>query len=132
MGKKEIYQIPMPLLLLIFLEKYQFNLTNVTTGEFIEDLLTIAKSKLYNVSGGVDYEELFRTLRATRIIIDHNSSQEITYMADVVTNEILSLLVLHNIHNKLYYVVKITPSSVYLQTYDDHIHSPTHSPTAVG
>ena len=117
----------MPLLLIMFLEKYQFSFTNVTTAEFIEDILSIAKSKLYNISGVNDLEDVFKTLRSTRIIIDHNVSYEIANMVDIVANDILSTLVLHNIHSKLYYVIKITPNAICLQTYDDHMHSPEHS-----
>ena len=127
MGNREIHIIPMPLLLVLFLEKYQFSFTDVTTASFIEDLIDIAKAKMHNISGVNDLEELFRTLRSTRMVIDQNTSFEIANMADIVSNDILSQMVLHNIHSKLYYVVKITHSAICLQTYDDHMHSPTHS-----
>lgn len=126
MGKPEIHIITMPLLLIIFLQKYNFDLTAVVTATLIEDLIDVGKAKIHDTSGEIDLSEVYKTLMSTRIIVDHNTSYEIAYMAEIVADDILSQLVLNNIHSKLYYVVKVSPQAIYLRTYDDHMHSPLH------
>lgn len=118
MGEREIYIIRMPELLKQFLVDFKLGGNKTFINAFIEDLTDVAKSMMYNMSGVVTIDPVIEDLKSVNFDL---TPQFIDYFNRIITDiclELLQTLVIHNIHNRLFYVDVSSSREIVLLTYD--------------
>lgn len=121
MGEREIYIIRMPEILKYFLLDFNLLSNKVFINSFIEDLMDISRSMMYNTDGVIAVDEVIKDFKS----INFNLTPEfIEYLNRIITDvclELLQTLVVQNIHNRLFYVDVSNTKEIILFTYDGNI-----------
>ena len=121
MGEREIYIIKMPELLKYFL--LDFNLLNnrVFVNSFIEDLMDISRSMMYNTDGVIAVDEVIKDFKSISFNLTPDFIEYLNRILTDVCLELLQTLVVQNIHNRLFYVDVSNTREIVLLTYDGNM-----------
>ena len=129
MGERETFIINAPGIYVDYLEKN--NLLHVHNKVFIdiltECLIDVSKALLHNNNGVVSMDSVFEELKEQGYSLTSSQEDELIEVFKIASVEILNVLVLNNIHNRLFYVNNYSKNHIILITYDGPLHNPERS-----